>query len=454
MTDRQMTTMTLTAERTYLAVPVYLYDESMDRTERVRFDHLRLFYVKDASGKIIFRFVTSWKEDMTKDPDYVSCLNIGAWRGQRLTIETEQPKAFLDHIAQTDHQVYSYATLKGEEDTGAEDPARPQLHYTAPVGWINDPNGLVYQNGVWHLFYQHNPMNVEWANMSWGHAVSDDLLHFHYVDDIMFPDDNGAMFSGCGLVNERGCFGLPKDALLFFYTASQDPTRLVPGVVNTQRLAFSTDNGKTIQKFEGWHLSNLGGDNRDPKIFWHEETKSYVMVLFLQGKSFAILRSADLEEWEITQKMDYDPMWECPDLVRLRADDGIEKWAFLSADGYYYLGNFDGYVFTPETGLLHLFEGEEKLPYAGQTYSNTDERVIQIAWLRIPNRGTNYTGALSLPRELFLGRDEKGYYIRQRFAAEALPYEEELPDGSVRIRDSYIQETISPEGRYCTVRLI
>lgn len=319
------------------------------------------------------------------------------------------------------------------------------IHYHAPFGFINDPNGCIYSEGIWHVYHQHNPFDTVWGNMTWGHAVSSDLVHFHFVSDVLFPDQDGVMYSGCGIRNERKAFGLPGEALLFFYTCAGgvEDTFSRDGCF-TQRMAYSLDEGRTLEKYPGWEIPVMEKETRDPKVFWHEGSGSYCMVLYLAGNRFGLLRSADLQHWDLVQELDFPPMWECPDLIRLRDETSDrEKWAFLSADGYYYLGSFDGYAFRGEGGMQKLYEGG--LPYAAQTFSGVEGRTVQICWLRTENRGEIWTGMMGLPRELSLGKDRDGFYIRQSFVREAEGFLDRK-DGFLIAEDRFVRESISPDG--------
>lgn len=440
--------MRITASKHYLTIPIW--------QNKCDLHDLRLLTI-ECADRFIYRFLLPIRSNMpgiapegtpVTQPDYQASIDISSYMGQELVIGGEMPDAYLSMIAESDEIVQPPVQTE-----------RPAFHYTAPYGWINDPNGMVYADGVYHLYYQHNPMNTEWANMSWGHATSTDLVHYEFQGDVMCPDEHGTIFSGCGIQNDHGCFGLPKDALLFFYTAARDSTRL-GAKVPTQRMAYSLDGGTTLIKYPDWELECLAEENRDPKVYWAEEFGCYIITLYMVGNQYGIFRSTDLENWELAQTLDIPPMWECPDLFRLTSEDGRHAWAFTSADGYYVLGEFDGYTFTATTDVLSMYGGATredcktgKLPYAAQSYAGTGDRVITIAWLRIPNRGTCYTGAMSLPRELTLDEDENGPYIRQRFVSEAAEYIEE-DDLGMHAEDAYIQESISDDGRFYTAEIM
>lgn len=265
---------------------------------------------------------------------------------------------------------------------------RPTVHFTPQTGWMNDPNGLVYENGTYHLYFQYNPYDINWNNMCWGHAISTDLIHWQQLETVLYPDEYGTIFSGSGIRNDKKMLGLSEEALIFFYTAA--------GESFTQRIAYSTDHGKTLTKLPKACLDTVCKENRDPKVFWHEETGAYIMVLWLEEKDFGIFRSANLTEWEQTDRIALKDAWECPDLVKIPCENGNEKWAFFCADGYYFWGDFDGYRFKTD-GLQHKLYLNNNL-YAAQTYSGVEDRVVFIPWLRLPNNQANYTGAMGIPR--------------------------------------------------------
>ena len=318
--------------------------------------------------------------------DYYSYLSVEQYKGCELVLKGNFDEGFFKEICQSNENMQ-------------EPVKKPLIHFAADRGWINDPNGLVYHNGIYHLYFQYNPMNTQWQNMSWGHAVSTDLLHFEQQDTVLYPDENGAMFSGCGLVNEKGLLGLPKQALLFYYSAAGDATKWSEGKQFTQRIAYSLDEGKTLLKLPKETVGVIEKDTRDPKIFWHEESGAYIMVLWIKGYEFGFLRSTDLMNWTMTSTIELEKAWECPDLFCLDCE-GETYWVFTSADGFYYIGQFDGYTFETDQVRHHAYL--TGLPYAAQSYSGTKERTISVPWLRTKNEGKLYTGMMGIPRELHL----------------------------------------------------
>lgn len=297
---------------------------------------------------------------------------------------------------------------------------RPGIHFTVNTGWINDPNGLVYNNGEYHLYFQYNPFNTEWENMSWGHAVSKNLLEWKQLDTVLIPDDTGTMFSGCALRNEREVLGLTKDTLLYFYTCAGSANAWSEGKSFTQYLAYSKDNGRTLIKQKSPVLDTIKKENRDPKVFWHKESNCYYMVLWLEGNEFAILKSDSLDEFIITQTFMIPECWECPDLFELQVKESQEKkWIFWSADGYYVICDFkDGKISNFSERKLAY---QSKLPYAAQTISGLEGRVVTIPWLRVKLPSRLYTGAMGIPMELSLIKKDKEYVLCQKPVKE---YEE------------------------------
>jgi sucrose-6-phosphate hydrolase SacC (GH32 family) len=336
--------------------------------------------------------------------DYLAYIPIIDYLGKEICLRGELPVNFINSIFTTE-------TLKINRNE------RPLIHFTPDYGWINDPNGLVYLDGLYHMYFQYNPFDTKWDNMSWGHAVSKDLLHWEQKDTTLLPDEDGMIFSGCGLVNEQGLLGLPKDALLFFYSAAGNSNELSKGKEFVQKLAYSLDNGTSLIKKQTI-LPTICKENRDPKIFWHEASKAYIMCLWLEENDFAILRSPDLENWEESQRFTLDKGFECPDLFELEIETSKEtnqntksKWVFWCADGYYYLGDFDGYEFLTDGVRKEAYMTQ--IPYAAQTISNVGNRVISIPWFRTKTVNNLYTGCMGIPREFSLLEYKNGLRLKQ-----------------------------------------
>lgn len=349
---------------------------------------LEIFCREETLEKKLFEFQIPVGDAVgeTYPASYYARFPVKQFANQTLILRGELPEAFFNAVK----------TIEGQEQEGAL--RRPSLHFTPERGWLNDPNGLVYADGYYHLYFQYNPFDVQWENMCWGHAVSRDLLHWEQKDTVLFPDENGTMFSGSGIINERNMLGLPEHALVFFYTAAGGANAWSKGKEYTQRIAYSVDGGETLIKTEIGVLPTVSAENRDPKVFWHEESGAYIMVLWLEKNDFGIFRSKDLKDWRMSQRLKLEGAWECPDLVRLEQENGEQVWMFWSADGYYFWGDFDGYCFKTD-GVRHQAY-INRIPYAAQTYSGVTGRVISVPWLRISNNGRIYTGAMGLPREI------------------------------------------------------
>lgn len=292
---------------------------------------------------------------------------------------------------------------------------RPQVHFTPVRNWMNDPNGMVYLDGKWHLFYQYNPAGNDWGNMSWGHAVSTDLMHWDEQPVALTRDNLGDIFSGSAVIDHANTSGFGSGAMVCLYTSA--------GEHQQQSLAYSTDGGNTFQKFSGNPIigNTDKADFRDPKVFWHEGSKKWIMSL-ARGWQCAIdfYASSDLKSWQYLSSFstpDYNRcnkgQWECPDLVKIGG-----KWVLIVSTNpggplvgsgtMYFIGDFDGKNFTAEARNYPLWLDFGMDNYAGVTWSNAPGgRLVFIGWMN----NWSYSGAvpcspwrsaMTLPRELTL----------------------------------------------------
>ena len=292
---------------------------------------------------------------------------------------------------------------------------RPRVHFTAPTGWINDPNGLVFFRGQWHMFYQHNPVGPTWGNMHWGHAVSRDLVTWEDLPLALRPDSLGTVFSGSAIVDTENVAGLgtaDSPALLLFYTAAGGTSALSAGQPYTQCMAWSLD-GIHFNKYErNPVLPHVAGENRDPKVVRCPAAGGYVMSLYLTGCTYALFASEDLLSWRELCRIDLPGDDECPDFHPLPAPDGREMWVLSGASGYYVVGEFDGASFRPVTPVRCL-TGEGNLSYAAQTFSDSpDGRIYRIAWDRSNIPAAHFQSAMTVPTELTLCEHEGGLWLR------------------------------------------
>ena len=304
------------------------------------------------------------------------------------------------------------------EQSSRDEQYRPQVHYTPAANWINDPNGLVYQNGTWHLYYQYNPAGNDWGNMSWGHATSKDLIHWQEQPVAMTRNELGDIFSGSAIVDKDNVAGFGADAILAFYTSS--------GEHQQQSLAYSNDGGITFKQYEGNPIiaNTVLGDFRDPKVFWHEESQQWIMCLALGWDcGIDLWGSKNLKSWtklstfRSSSARSNIGQWECPDLIKLPYNGG-DKWVLIVSNNpggpvggsgtEYFVGQFDGTNFIADELDYPLWLDYGSDNYAGVTWSNTpDNRKIMIGWMNNWNYCGNvpcspWRSAMTLPRELTL----------------------------------------------------
>lgn len=295
---------------------------------------------------------------------------------------------------------------------------RPQIHYTPAANWMNDPNGMVYADGIWHLYYQYNPMGNDWGNMSWGHATSSDLIHWKEQPVAMTRNQWGDIFSGSAVVDKDNVLGYGTNTIVAFYTAS--------GEHQQQCMAYSTDGGQTYTQYEGNPIiaNTDKPDFRDPKVFWHAESNKWIMCLALGwAHEVELWSSTNLKNWTYLSTFKIDSprsnqgQWECPDLVKLPYN-GVEKWVMIVSNNpggpaggsgtEYFVGNFDGTNFVADELSYPLWLDYGSDNYAGVTWSNSpDGRVIMIGWMNNWLYSGNvpcspWRSAMTLPRELTL----------------------------------------------------
>jgi len=362
--------------------------------------------VSQKKDRAVMKYEIGGKEEqsfrirLTDQPEYWVFSDVSAYKGKTLKISFEGDAAGLSKIYQDD-QINGQDSLYHEQN-------RPQYHFSTRRGWINDPNGLVFYEGEYHLFYQHNPFEREWENMSWGHAVSKDLLHWEELPVALHPDKIGTMFSGSAVIdydNTSG-FGKPgKPAMVALYTADNADRQV-------QCVAYSLDKGRTWTKYTGnpvidskekWNSK----DTRDPRVFWYKPGKHWVMALN-ERDGHSIYTSGNLKDWKFESHT--TGFWECPDLFELAVDgdQNNKKWVMYGASNTYMIGSFDGKSFKPESGKYYFSSGSI---YAAQTYNNipeADGRRIQIGWGRIPQQGMAFNNMMLLPTELTLRKTKDG----------------------------------------------
>ena len=357
---------------------------------------------------------------LSERPDYWVFKDLTAYKDKTLTIAFDGPEEALSLVYQAD-------TIR-DASTFYKETYRPQFHFTSRRGWLNDPNGCIWHDGLYHLYYQHNPFEREWENMTWGHATSPDLLHWTEQAPVLHPDSLGTMFSGSAVfdADNTSGFGTKKNPpLVFAYTADRSDKEV-------QCIAYSLDGGMTLHKYEGnpvidSHDKWQSHDTRDPRLFkWSASPKSspkgkdlksplpfrggeggeaWVLVLN-ERNGHSIYTSDNLRDW--TYQSHVSGFWECPDLFPLAVDGNPEdvRWVMLGASNTYMIGRFDGKTFTPESGKHRFSTGAI---YAAQTFNNVpDGRRIQIGWANIDHPGMPFRGQMLLPTELTLRTTKDG----------------------------------------------
>ena len=334
-----------------------------------------------------------------QEPDFHVFGDLAPFTGKTLRLAIDRSSSgakALDGIIQADE-------VPGAERMYREE-HRPQFHFTTRRGWVNDPNGLVYHDGEYHLFYQHNPYGWNWGNMHWGHAVSPDLVHWRELPLALYPHRYGDWcFSGSALIDHENVAGFQtgdEKVLVAFYTSTG----------RGESIAFSNDRGRTFTDFEGNPVVRHRG--RDPKVIRYEPGGHWVMAVYdeeADSRGIAIYTSTDLKEW--TRRSRIDGYYECPELFELfvDGDPAKMKWVVYGADGAYSIGSFDGATFTPEVEKQRFQYGN--CFYASQTFNGIPEddgRRIQIAWGRVALHGMPFNQMMDFPVELTLRTTERG----------------------------------------------
>ena len=302
-------------------------------------------------------------------------------------------------------------------DTANREKYRPVYHHTPAWGWMNDPNGMFYKDGVWHLYFQYNPYGSQWENMTWGHSTSTDLIHWTFQGAPIEADAWGTIFSGSAVVDHNNTSGFGKGAVVAMYTSA--------GENQTQSIAYSNDNGQTFTKYDGNPvLTSNTPDYRDPHVFWNEDIKRWNMIM-AEGQHMDIYSSADLKEWKLESQFgaeygNHGGVWECPDLMKMKVRGTNQyKWMLLcninpggpfgGSATQYFVGQFDGHKFTCESAPeVTKWMDYGKDHYATVTFDNApDGRRVAMAWMsnwqyanQVPTM--QYRSANSVPRDLDL----------------------------------------------------
>lgn len=354
---------------------------------------------------------------------------LSAYKGQHISIEIQGvPETAL---------CWKELKLSGSFDMANKESFRPVYHHTPAYGWMNDPNGMFYKDGVYHLYFQYNPYGSVWGNMHWGHSTSTDLMHWKFEGCAIVPDAWGAIFSGSCVVDHENTAGFGKEAVVAFYTSAKSTPW---GDIQMQSMAYSLDNGKTFTKYEGNPiLTSSEKDFRDPKVFWYAPGKHWVMILAV-GQHMEIYSSVNLKEWKKESEFGamqgaHGGVWECPDLVEIPVEGTREKkWVLIcnlnpggpfgGSAAQYFVGSFDGKKFVNESPTQTKWMDWGKDNYATVTWSNApDGRCIALGWMsnwqyanNVPTR--QYRSANTLARDLTLYRERQELYLKSTPSVE------------------------------------
>ncbi len=361
--------------------------------------------------------------------DYYVPLDLSAYQGKTISIDvTGMPSSSL---------CWKEIKLSDTFDSSNRETYRPVYHHTPMYGWMNDPNGMFYKDGVYHLYFQYNPYGSMWGNMTWGHSTSTDLTHWTYEGTAIVPDAWGAIFSGSCVVDKDNTAGFGKGAVVAFYTSAKSTPW---GDIQSQSMAYSLDNGKTFIKYE--HnpiLTSTERDFRDPKVFWYAPGKHWVMMLAV-GQEMQIYSSGNLKEWKKESSFGamqgaHGGVWECPDLVEVAVEGSKEKkWVLIcnlnpggpfgGSAAQYFVGSFDGKKFVNESPTQTKWLDWGKDNYATVTWSNAPAgRCIALGWMsnwqyanNVPT--TQYRSANTLARDLTLYRAGGELYLKSKPSPE------------------------------------
>ena len=327
----------------------------------------------------------------------------------------------------------------GEKVERFRESYRPQYHFTPPQKWMNDPNGLIYHKGTYHLFYQHYPEDIVWGPMHWGHATSKDLIRWEHKPIALFPDELGLIFSGSAVMDTNNTSGLgtkdnpPMVAIFTYHLMAGEKAGRKD--FQTQGIAYSLDDGETWTKYENNPvIGNEGNikDFRDPKVMWHEASRKWVMTL-VAGDHAKFYSSPNLKEWTLLSEFGKDKgahggVWECPDIFPLQvAGTNETKWVLLismnpgapngGSGTQYFVGDFDGMKFTTNQKKTKWLDyGTDN--YAGVTYNGLpDDQRTFIGWMSNWNYARDtptevWRSALTLPRKLTLAKNGQVYYLK------------------------------------------
>lgn len=395
----------VTPDSRYLLLPVQESNDDARINVLVDGNVTRTIYVRLAKTKV----------------DYYVPFDLAPYKDCNLSmiVTTSQDRASVREAK--DDACWTNIKTSDTFDTTNREKYRPAYHHTPLYGWMNDPNGMVYKDGVWHLNYQYNPYGSKWQNMTWGHSTSTDLVHWEHHPATIEPNGLGSVFSGSSAVDPTGSAGFGKDAIVAMYTSA--------GETQQQSLAWSDDNGMTYHIYQGNPVLTLDSEARDPNMFWDAANNRWVLTLaHALEHEMLFFTSPDMKEWTLESSFGkgigaQGGVWECPDLFELTIDGtGEKKWVLLcnlnpggifgGSATQYFVGDFDGKKFTADTdsdgNIPTKWLDFGKDHYATVSWSDApDNRRTAIGWMsnwqyaaEVPTM--QFRSANTLPREIGL----------------------------------------------------
>lgn len=367
--------------------------------------------------------------------DYYVPLDITPYAGDSLVLDIRSHNDRHSLREAKDAVWNNEMKLSDTFDTTNKEKYRPAFHHTPLYGWMNDPNGMFYKDGEWHLYYQYNPFGSKWENMSWGHSSSSDLVHWEHHAPVLYPNSLGMIFSGSSVVDKNNTAGFGEDAVIALYTSAD--------AIQMQSLAYSNDNGATFTNYTGNPVIVYERESRDPNMFWDDKNNQWVLLLASAlDHEMLVFTSSDLKEWTLKSKFgngygSQDGVWECPDLMKLPVEGtDQDKWVLIcninpgapfgGSGTQYFVGDFDGTTFTCDnSGDVTKWMDYGKDHYATVSFSNApDGRHTVIGWMSnwqyandVPTM--QFRSANTLPREVSLFRaPDNDLYVASRPSPE------------------------------------
>lgn len=359
--------------------------------------------------------------------DYYAPIDVSEYKGREIVFLICAPNK---NILRPENKAWKEIKCSDEFDITNKEKYRPVFHPTSAFGWQSDPNGLFYKDGVWHLYYQHNPYGSSRGNESWGHSYSTDLVHWTWGGTVLKPDGLGRIFSGSAIVDFRNDAGFGKDAVIAYYTSDWgDETQ-------SQSIAVSHDDGLTFEKYKGNPiLTDYVYDFRDPHVFWNEDAGFWNMII-AAGQVVKIYSSTDLLSWKYESSFgegygSHFSTWECPNMFKITAANGQSRWVILHSanladvaephsTSQYFTGTFDGHVFKCDSKKFKALDYSPN-EYALITFNNAPKgRRVALGWMPYENEfpTKQYRCCVTMPRDIELYFDKGEAYLSMKPSPE------------------------------------